>query len=129
MTIFVSHFKTDCYFCTMSYPSEFVSVFARNCVVRRIDASTARLFLEKNHRFGFSRCGYSYGLFEGLQATHFCSSPNFNFFHFYYLWISLSTLWLGGQINSPLRIFLIIVSLFASNCLYSAIFPTKLKRS
>lgn len=52
----------------MSYPSEFVSVFARNCIVRRIDASTARLFLEKNHRFGFSRCGYSYGLFVERQG-------------------------------------------------------------
>ena len=52
----------------MSYPSEFVSVFARNCVVRRIDSPTARLFLEKNHRFGFCRCAYCYGLFVEKQG-------------------------------------------------------------
>lgn len=52
----------------MSYPSEFVSVFARNCVVRRIDSVAARAFLERNHRYGFSRCGYCYGLFVERQG-------------------------------------------------------------
>lgn len=47
----------------MSYPSSFVSVFARNCQVRRITADVAREFLVQHHRFAWSRCKYCYGLF------------------------------------------------------------------
>lgn len=47
----------------MSYPSEFIPIFARNCSVKRIDAAAARAFLQANHRFGFSRSRYHYGLF------------------------------------------------------------------
>lgn len=47
----------------MSYPSTFHSIFARNCEVRRINADVARAFMEENHRFGFSKCRYCYGLF------------------------------------------------------------------
>ena len=47
----------------MSFPESFISVFARNCTVRRIDANLARNFLEANHRYGWSRCRHCYGLF------------------------------------------------------------------
>lgn len=47
----------------MSYPEKFISVFARNCCVRRITADVAREFLNLNHRYGWSRCKYCYGLF------------------------------------------------------------------
>ena len=47
----------------MSYPSEFISVFARNCEVRSIGKDSARSFMEANHRFGWSKCRYCYGLF------------------------------------------------------------------
>lgn len=47
----------------MSYPSTFTSIFARNCSVRRIEAPQAKAFLEANHRYGWSRCKYCYGLF------------------------------------------------------------------
>lgn len=52
------------YICiVMSYPSTFTSVFARNCSVRRIEAPQAKAFLQANHRYGWSRCKYCYGLF------------------------------------------------------------------
>ena len=47
----------------MSFPESFISVFARNCGVRRIDVNQARNFLEANHRYGWSRCRHCYGLF------------------------------------------------------------------
>lgn len=47
----------------MSYPESFVSIFARNCSVRRIEADAAREFMQNNHRYGWSRCRYCYGLF------------------------------------------------------------------
>ena len=52
----------------MSYPSEFTSVFARNCSVRRIEATVARAFLSVNHRYGFSRARYHYGIFVEKQG-------------------------------------------------------------
>ena len=52
----------------MSYPSEFISVFARNCSVRRIEATVARAFLTSNHRYGFSRARYHYGIFIKRQG-------------------------------------------------------------
>lgn len=47
----------------MSGPATFISIFARNCTVRRIEPALAQGFLEANHRFGFSKCRYNYGLF------------------------------------------------------------------
>ncbi len=47
----------------MSYPSTFHSIFARNCRVERIPQDVAKAFMLANHRFGWSRCKYSYGLF------------------------------------------------------------------
>lgn len=47
----------------MSFPEDFISVFARNCEVRRIDAGIARKFMEANHRYGWSKCRHCYGLF------------------------------------------------------------------
>ena len=52
----------------MSYPSEFTSVFARNCSIRRIEATVARAFLSVNHRYGFSRARYHYGIFVEKQG-------------------------------------------------------------
>lgn len=53
----------------MSFPETFISVFARNCSVRRIDANLARSFLEANHRYGWSRCRHCYGLYV-TRAGH-----------------------------------------------------------
>ena len=47
----------------MSFPEHFISVFARNCNVRRIDSPEARTFIERHHRYGWSKCRYCYGLF------------------------------------------------------------------
>lgn len=46
----------------MSYPGSFISVFARNCSVVRIDKDRARTFIEANHRFGWSKCRHCYAL-------------------------------------------------------------------
>jgi len=40
-----------------------ISIFARNCEVRRIDKDTARIFLDTNHRMGDTKARYRYGLF------------------------------------------------------------------
>lgn len=40
-----------------------VSVFARNCSIRRIDKPSAKLFLDANHRMGYATSRYCYGLF------------------------------------------------------------------
>ena len=47
----------------MSFPEHFISVFARNCNVRRMDGPEARTFIERHHRYGWSKCRYCYGLF------------------------------------------------------------------
>ena len=47
----------------MSFPEHFISVFARNCNVRRMDSPEARTFIERHHRYGWSKCRYCYGLF------------------------------------------------------------------
>ena len=39
------------------------SIFARNCIARRIDKGTADEFLRLNHRMGATSCRYRYGLF------------------------------------------------------------------
>lgn len=45
------------------YDGVLKSVFARNCVVERIDRPTAAAFLEQHHRFGDAACKYRYGLY------------------------------------------------------------------
>jgi len=40
-----------------------LTVFARNCGIRRIDKATASSFLNENHRMGDAACRYRYGLF------------------------------------------------------------------
>lgn len=64
----------------MSYPQTFTSIFARNCIVKRIPADQARAFLQANHRFGYSRCKYCYGLFidrMGGGKLDGCGSDDF----------------------------------------------------
>lgn len=41
----------------------FRPVFARKCEVRKIDKTTADIFLEANHSYGTAACRYRYGLF------------------------------------------------------------------
>lgn len=43
--------------------NSFISIFARNCAARRIDADQARAFLDLCHRWGSCSCRYCYGLF------------------------------------------------------------------
>lgn len=38
-------------------------LYARKCVLKKIDNGTAKQFLEKNHLFGHARCSHSYGLY------------------------------------------------------------------
>lgn len=47
----------------MTGPTEFHSIFARNCEVRRIDKTVAAAFLDANHLYGDAQCRYRYGLF------------------------------------------------------------------
>lgn len=47
----------------MDSPADFVSVFARNCVVRRLEKPLAEAFLNANHRYGSAKCRYCYGIF------------------------------------------------------------------
>lgn len=47
----------------MSYPEHFHSIFARNCIVRRIDKAAARQFLDSYHKYGYALCKYRYGIF------------------------------------------------------------------
>lgn len=44
-------------------PDGLLSVFARNCEVRRLDKATAAAFLSQHHRLGNTDCRYRYGLF------------------------------------------------------------------
>lgn len=47
----------------MDSPADFVSVFARNCVVRRLEKPVAEAFLNANHRYGSAKCRYCYGIY------------------------------------------------------------------
>lgn len=47
----------------MPHPDQFVSVFARNCDIRRITKPVAAAFLEQFHSYGPAACRYCYGLF------------------------------------------------------------------
>ncbi len=42
----------------------FSSVFARKCIVRRIDKAEAQEFLTSYHSYGYAACKYRYGLFS-----------------------------------------------------------------
>ncbi len=42
----------------------FTSVFARNCIVRKIDKAEAGTFLAANHSYGYAACRHHYGLFN-----------------------------------------------------------------
>lgn len=64
----------------MSYPSVFQSIFARNCKVEKISADMAREFLSQNHRYGWSKCRFCYGLFvarKGGGTLDRCGNENF----------------------------------------------------
>lgn len=39
------------------------NIYARNCIVRRIDRPAAAAFLDASHRLGAAYCRYCYGLF------------------------------------------------------------------
>lgn len=41
----------------------FISIFARNCSVRKINKRLAEEFLSLHHRLGYTNCRYFYGLF------------------------------------------------------------------
>ena len=47
----------------MPQPDVFRSVYARNCIVKRIDKPTAADFLNQYHRYGDAACKYRYALF------------------------------------------------------------------
>ncbi len=42
----------------------FSSVFARNCIIRKIEKSEAQAFLKATHSYGYAACKYRYGLFS-----------------------------------------------------------------
>ena len=47
----------------LAHLEEFTSVYARNCVVRKIDKGVAAAFLAENHSYGDAACKYRYGLY------------------------------------------------------------------
>lgn len=47
----------------LAHSGLFRKVFARDCVVRRIDKKTAAPFLNDNHAYGDALCRYRYGLY------------------------------------------------------------------
>lgn len=47
----------------LAHNNVFVSVYARNCEVRRIDRATAQAFMDRYHDLGNTNCRYRYGLF------------------------------------------------------------------
>lgn len=47
----------------MTGPTEFHSIFARNCELRRLEKAEAAAFLDKNHLYGNALCRHRYGLF------------------------------------------------------------------
>jgi len=52
------------------------TVFARNCIARRIDKHAAGAFLARYHRLGDAACRYRYGLFV-RRSTGECESSDF----------------------------------------------------
>lgn len=53
----------------LSHAGHFRSIFARNCIVHRIDTPQANSFLEKWHSYGGARSKFRYGLFYKDQLT------------------------------------------------------------
>ncbi|MCQ2184988.1 MAG: hypothetical protein MJY62_06225 [Bacteroidales bacterium] len=47
-----------------AHRKHFRSIFARNCEVRRIDASTCAAFMDANHGYGHATSRYHYGIFH-----------------------------------------------------------------
>ena len=47
----------------LAHNNVFVSVYARNCEVRRIDKATAQAFMDRYHDLGNTNSRYRYGLF------------------------------------------------------------------
>ncbi len=47
----------------------FNQIFARNCVVRRIEKAEAREFLAACHSYGYAACRYRYGLFNRRDGS------------------------------------------------------------
>ena len=48
----------------------FSPIYARNCEVKRIDKSVAKVFLEANHSYGHAACRYCYGMFLKRHTGH-----------------------------------------------------------
>ncbi len=48
----------------LAHCGKFRAVFARNCIIRKIDRVTANAFLSGNHSYGTANCRYCYGLYE-----------------------------------------------------------------
>lgn len=48
----------------------FKQIYARNCIVRKIDRTTAADFLAANHSYGDAKCRYRYGLYLQRHTGH-----------------------------------------------------------
>ena len=48
----------------------FSQIYARNCVIKRIDKAIAQDFLEANHSYGDAACKYRYGLYLKRHTGH-----------------------------------------------------------
>lgn len=61
----------------LAHLGRFRRIFARKCVIRRIDAVTAAAFLGCHHSYGSAKAQYKYGMFLGeeLVAVSLFSSP------------------------------------------------------
>ena len=54
----------------LAHLNMFSQVYARNCVIRRIDQITAASFLAWNHSYGDASCRYRYGMFLKRHTGH-----------------------------------------------------------
>ena len=54
----------------LAHLKTFNPIYARNCEVRRIDKTTAKVFLETNHSYGYAACKYCYGMFFKRNTGH-----------------------------------------------------------
>lgn len=52
----------------LAHKQVFISIYARNCEVRRIEKSVATDFLDRYHDLGDTNCRYRYGLFVRLKG-------------------------------------------------------------
>lgn len=44
------------------------TIFARNCIIKRIEKSESEAFLDRNHRLGSASCRYRYGMFVSRRT-------------------------------------------------------------